>query len=109
MSLFNEHQDPHTPQARMSLLSWEKEAGGENGAQCGHKGKSDEQGRVGCAISGVAVTTKSASVSQNEAVQARGAPQGHPRATFHFSLLTYVDCPALIHFFHPYQNLFLVL
>ena len=34
-----------------------KEAEGMNGAQWGHKGKSDDQGTVGCAIFGVAVTT----------------------------------------------------
>lgn len=109
MSLFNEHQDPHILQAKVSLLSWGKAAEGVNGAHCGSKRKSDEQGRVGCTMAGIVVTAGSAGVSENEALQACGAPQGHPRATFHFSLLTYVDCPALIHFSHPYQNLFLVL
>lgn len=109
MSLFNEHRDPHIPQAKVSLLSWGKAAEGASGAQWGPKRKSDEQGRVGCTVAGVVVTAGSAGVSENEAVQACGAPQGHPRATFHFSSLTYVDCPALIHFSPPYQNLFLVL
>lgn len=39
MSVFSEHQrPPHRPQARKSLFSWKKEAEGEKGAQCGHRG-----------------------------------------------------------------------
>lgn len=69
-------KDPSlSTQARMSLLSWGKEAERANGAQCGHKGKFTGQGRVGCAISGGAMTTESDGVSQNE------APVGRPRDT----------------------------
>lgn len=59
----------------MSLLSWGKEAERVNGTHCGHKGKFNGPGRVGCAIFRVAVTTESDGVSQNE------APVGRPRDT----------------------------